>query len=72
MAQGTTRAQDRGIARTIGSRSNPILTKEISNVGYVAIGSGDATLASVGVGRTLAGTRRRHRRRIATQSTITA
>jgi len=28
MAQGTTGAQDRGIARTIGSRSNQILTTE--------------------------------------------
>jgi len=45
---------------------------DISNVGYVAIGSGAATLALVGVGGTLAATRRRHRRRIATQSTITA
>jgi hypothetical protein len=45
---------------------------DISNVGYVAIGSGAATLALVGVGGTLAATRRRHRRRIATRSTITA
>ena len=45
---------------------------DISNVGYVAIGSGAATLALVGVGGTLVATRRHHRRRIATQSTITA
>ena len=43
---------------------------DISNVGYVAIGSGAATLALVGVGGALAATRRR--RRMATQSTITA
>jgi hypothetical protein len=45
---------------------------DISDVGYIAIGSGAATIALMGVGGTLAATRRRHRRHMATQSTITA
>lgn len=59
-------------AQSIGASSNGATGGDISDVGYVAIGSGAATLALVGVGGTLVATRRRHRRRIATQSTITA
>lgn len=59
-------------AQSVAPSSNDATGGDISDVGYVAIGSGAATLALVGVGGTLAATRRRHRRRIATQSTITA
>lgn len=59
-------------AQSVAHPGNDATGGDISNVGYVAIGSGAATLALVGVGGTLAATRRRHRRRIATQSTITA
>jgi hypothetical protein len=44
----------------------------ISDVGIVAIGTGAATLALVGVGGTRAASRRRQRQRTAPQSTIAA
>ncbi len=60
------------LAQSVEPSSNDATGGDISNVGYVAIGSGAATIALVGVGGTLAATRRRQRRRVAMQSTITA
>ena len=60
-------------AQSVKPTSNSATGGDISNVGYVAIGSGAATIALLGAGGTLAATRRRQRRRSAVQSTtITA
>jgi hypothetical protein len=59
-------------AQSVAQTSSETSGGDISNVGYVAIGSGAATFALIGVGGTLAATRRRQRRRTATRSTITA
>ncbi|MGZ4197628.1 MAG: hypothetical protein ACXVUE_09115 [Solirubrobacteraceae bacterium] len=61
------------VAQSVELGSNDATGGDISNVGYVAIGSGAATIALLGAGGTLAATRRRQRRRSAMQSTtITA
>ncbi|HET7380894.1 MAG TPA: hypothetical protein VFJ24_12690 [Gaiellales bacterium] len=59
--------------QSVEQSSNDPTGGDISNVGYVAIGSGAATIALLGAGGTVAATRRRQRRRSAVQSTtITA
>ena len=59
--------------QSVEQSSNDPTGGDISSVGYVAIGSGAATIALLGAGGTLAATRRRQRRRSAMQSTtITA
>ena len=59
-------------AQSVAQTSSDATSGDISNVGYVAIGSGAATFVLIGVGGTLAATRRHQRRRTGAQSTITA
>ena len=58
-------------AQSVQTTSHPA-GGDISGWGYVAIGSGAASVALVGVGGTRAASRRRQRQRSAGQSTITA